>query len=460
MPDRELRDPRATRSLSRRGFLKAALGTTSLLLMSTSVAATVAEAATGPVSGPVTAPFAPKQTNLSGTKLSYLGWASFIPTADAFVKQQIQQGFATETGAEVSVEFVNANDIQPKLSASIQTGAGPDIVHIRDNWAQTYIQSMTDVSDVVHDLQQTYGQFYPIFANNDSVGGSWYAMPHDNSGGAYHWRQSMFGEVGYSNFPTTYDDLFAAGKALKDTGRPLGQAFGHSFGDPPGWCYSMLWNYGGREVDEQGRVAINSAETISALNTMKQAYLDAFDETGLAWDDGSNNRAFLAETVSATLNGSSIWFVARNDNMPFFDDIGLANIPSGPKDHALLLGTDHYVIPKYSQNVDAAKELLRYLMRPDVYTPRFLENQSYIAGISPQHDAMLPWDQLPPAVSVFRDLGPIGRTVGWPGPASQRAGLAWSRYTVVDMFARVIQGEPAESAAAWAEGELKSVYEA
>jgi len=103
--------------------------------------------------------------------------------------------------------------------------------------------------------------------------------------------------------------------------------------------------------------------------------------------------------------------------------------------------------------------MLRYLMRPDVYEARFLENQSYIAGISPQHDRMLPWDKLPPSVTVFRDLGPIGRTVGWPGPASQKAGLAWSKYIVVDMFARAIQGESAEAAARWAENELKSIYE-
>ena len=41
-------------------------------------------------------------------------------TPDAFLKKQIEDGFMKETGATVNVEFVNANDIQPKTSAAIQ----------------------------------------------------------------------------------------------------------------------------------------------------------------------------------------------------------------------------------------------------------------------------------------------------------------------------------------------------
>ncbi len=34
---------------------------------------------------------------------------------------------------------------------------------------------------------------------------------------------------------------------------------------------------------------------------------DAHDEGGLAWDDTNNNRAFLSQTIAATLNGASIY---------------------------------------------------------------------------------------------------------------------------------------------------------
>jgi len=463
MPDRDLAVSAIRRRINRRAFVRAALGATAIAVLTPSIGAASAASTAVPRLDvlPQTAPFAPKQTNLSGVSLSFLQWASFIPTADAFLKKQIEDGFNQETGARVTIEFVNANDIQPKASASIQAGTGPDIISFRDNWAHTYKESMSDLSDVVADLKkQLGGDFYPAVEASTNVDGRYLAMPHDFGGGIMHWRKSMFAQAGATSFPQTYDEYHAVGKQLKAAGTPFGQAFGHSFGDPPGWCYSLLWGHGGREVDETGKVAINSPETIQAVSNMVGWFQDAYDETGLGWDDSSNNRAFLAETISSTLNGASIWFVARNDKMPFFDDIGLSPVPAGPKGRALLPGIDNYVIPSYSKNQDAAKEVLRWLMRPDVFTPLFLENQSYIGGVSAQHDASLPWNQFPASVQVFKEIGTYARTPGWPGPPNQKAGLAWSKYIIVDMFARAIQGEPAESAVAWAEGELKAIYEA
>lgn len=131
MPDRDSRALGTTRQISRRDFLRAAVGTTGLLLVAGAAApATPAAASPG---APQVAPAARKQTNLSGVTLSFLQWASFIPTADAFLKRQIEEGFMKETGAVVTVEFVNANDIQPKTSAAIQAGTGPDIISFRDN---------------------------------------------------------------------------------------------------------------------------------------------------------------------------------------------------------------------------------------------------------------------------------------------------------------------------------------
>ena len=63
------------------------------------------------------------------------------------------------------------------------------------------------------------------------------------------------------------------------------------------------------------------------------------DEGGLAWDASSNNRAFLASTICATLNGASICIEALRkpdqyktaDGKPLKDDIQHAFLPAGPK---------------------------------------------------------------------------------------------------------------------------------
>ena len=65
---------------------------------------------------------------------------------------------------------------------------------------------------------------------------------------------------------------------------------------------------------------------------------DALDEGGLAWDDSNNNRAFLSGTISATLNGASIYIEAlrkpdqyKTDNgAQLKTDIQHAPLPKGP----------------------------------------------------------------------------------------------------------------------------------
>src|SRR5262249_43880028 len=62
-------------------------------------------------------------------------------------------------------------------------------------------------------------------------------------------------------------------------------------------------------------------------------------EGGLAWDDTNNNRAFHAGEISATLNGASIYIVAKRQKDKIKDDKGeplyqdiehAALMPKGP----------------------------------------------------------------------------------------------------------------------------------
>ena len=59
----------------------------------------------------------------------------------------------------------------------------------------------------------------------------------------------------------------------------------------------MIWCFGGQEVDEDSKVVINSKETIEALKFTVAFWKAACDPGGFAWDDTSNNRAFLGQTI-------------------------------------------------------------------------------------------------------------------------------------------------------------------
>lgn len=454
--------------VTRRRFLIAASSASSLLLLTAcgggATAPAAAPAATTAPAAAATAPVAaapatkPSTPNLKGTSISVLLSSSFIPEADPFFKKQVEDSFMQETGAQVSVEAVGNNDVQPKIAAAIQAGTGPDIVLLGHNWAHLYKENLADVSDVAEDVKKITGDFYPVPEAYSKVEGKYLAIPRDIVGTAVHWRKSWFKEVGVEKFPATLDEYHEVGKKLKAKGHPLGESLGHTTGDPVFRWYPQVWMYGGREVNEQGKVAINSPETIAAVKSIKELWPQAYDETGQSWDDGSNNRAFLAETVAATQNGASIWWVARKDKMPFLDDIGLDFLPAGPKGQIIMTSSEYWGAMKYTKNLDAVKAFLRWTMTDPIWMPWFELSGSFYGGVGPKQNASAPWDKFPPVVQLFKKSGELARPLGWPGPADQKVSLVQSKYIIVDMFAKAVQGDTPEAAVAWAEKEMKDSY--
>ena len=191
---------------------------------------------------------------------------------------------------------------------------------------------------------------------------------------------------------------------------------------------------------------------------MKEAWGAAFDETGLAWDDTSNNRAFLAGTISATNNGASAWWVARKDKSPFFDDIGLDLMPAGPKGQFLFGGGDYYAIMKYSKNVKLAKDFLRWLQKKENYEKWFQTQGGYSVGATKVWEKNPMWSTVDKPLQIFRTAARSTRIFGHAGPATAKATEAFSKYVVTDMYAKAVQGDSPEAAVAWAENELKQIY--
>jgi len=69
------------------------------------------------------------------------------------------------------------------------------------------------------------------------------------------------------------------------------------------------------------------------------------------------------------------------------------------------------------------------------------------------------WQKVDKPLQVFRRAVRQARMLGYPGPASAKATEAYTKYIIVDMYAKAVTGTKAEDAVKWAEGELKKIYE-
>ncbi|MBM3221111.1 MAG: extracellular solute-binding protein [Candidatus Rokubacteria bacterium] len=427
--------------------------------------AAAAVAVTG-IEGIVAAGRAPAYAQ--GQKLHVVRWVDFIPEADVELKRQAPEA-SKALGAEVTLEFINFNDLQPRITAAIQSGSGADIIMMLYNWPHLYANGIVDVSDVADPIAKAQGGFYDVFGTTSRVGGKWLAVPHGIVGNAIAYRKSHHAEIGVKEFPKTWDEWREVGKKLKAKGKPVGQALGHSAGDPPTFSYPLLWSFGGAEVDKTGKkVVINSKGAVESVKFMQAFWKDACDEGGLAWDDTNNNRAFHAGELSATLNGASIYIVAKRQKdklkdekgEPLFQDIDhAALLPKGPAGQFALYVPFQHSVMKYSKNQKLAKDFLKWLHQDVNYEKWFQVNEGYSVGSTKKWEEHPMWAKIDKPLQVFRQAARQTRMLGYPGPATGKATEAYTKYVIVDMYAKAVQGMKAEDAVKWAEGELKKIYE-
>ena len=113
-----------------------------------------------------------------GTKLHILRWVDFIPACDVELKTKHAVEASKLLGAEVQFEFINANDLQPRITAAIQSQNGPDIVHMLHNWPHLYANGLLDVSDLAEWQAKDQGGFYAQSEMYAKVAGKFLALPH------------------------------------------------------------------------------------------------------------------------------------------------------------------------------------------------------------------------------------------------------------------------------------------
>jgi len=395
-----------------------------------------------------------------------LRWNDFVPAADKVLREVFAPEVQKALGLKLNVETVNANDIPARATSSIQSGNGPDIIMILNNYPHLYSSAAVDVSAVAEEVAKAQGGIYDAATQLNRIGGKWVSMPWSMVPALIAYRKSWFEQAGAKTFPKTWKEYHEVGKKLKAAKHPIGQTLGNTFGDAPTFTYPFLWSFGGQEVDAKGKVVLDSKETLESVRFMIQFWKDSHDEGGLAWDDSNNNRAFLSGDISASLNGASIYVAALNGadkfktekGAPLHTDILHAPLPAGPKGaHAYHTAFNHMVM-KYSKNAKGSIEFLRWAHRKENYEKWFTVQKGFAVGPTKTWEDHAMWKQ-DPVMAPFRTAPQAQkRLMGYQGQPDKRAAEAWNKFIVTVMYARACGGTKPEEAVKWAAGELGKIY--
>jgi multiple sugar transport system substrate-binding protein len=386
-----------------------------------------------------------------GAKLRVLRWSRFVQgDIDQYMKNVAK--FQEKYGIEVRVDNEGWEDVRPKAAVAANTGAGPDIILSTNDDANLYPEKLVDVTDVCNYLGSKYGPWYPVcdpYLKPD--GKKWIGVPLGVAGVCMVYRESAIKAAGFDSFPKDTDGFLKLCKALKEKNTPAGMALGNATGDGNTWCQWLVWAFGGKLVDQNNKVVIDSAETVKALEYAKELYATFVPGT-LSWLDPNNNKAFLDGQLFVTNNGISIYYAAKNSQDPkvkeMAADINHANMPIGPvgKPTEFQLFFNQMIF-KYSKYPKAAKEFLRFMMEPEQMDPWVQAAIGYVTPALKYYEKNPIWTSDPkhtPYRNSMNNMVPSG----YAGKMGYASAGALADFIVVNMVAEAASGSKSPKEAA------------
>jgi len=431
----------------RRDFLKATAG-----------------AAAGAALGGGSALFSPeaaaqyKVTPEKGAKLRLLRWKRFVQ-GDEDMWAENTKKFTQATGIEVRIDAEGWEDVRPKAAVAANIGSGPDIIIGTYEDAHQYPEKLVDVTDLCNYLGAKYGGWYDVCKDYCTVKGKWIAVPMGCAGACLAFRESQVKAAGFETVPKDLPNFLKMCQALKAKGTPPGFALGNATGDANTWCHWLVWAHGGKMVDKNNNVVINSPETIAALEYGKQMY-ETFVPGTLSWLDPNNNKAFLDGQISITNNGISIYYAAKTSKdeklQEMAKDINHVNFPVGVTGRST---ESHLFFPmmifKYSKYPNAAKEYLRFMMEKEQYFPWQQASIGYVTQPLKAFESNPVWTS-DPKHTPYRDLMKNMLPNGYAGEMGYASAATMADFILVNMVAEAASGsktpkEAAERAAKRAE---------
>src|SRR5258706_12688967 len=70
----------------------------------------------------------------------WLRWNDFVPASDQLLKREIVAECQKALGVKLTIETINGNDIQARITSAIQSGSVPAAFCALTTWAQLYAE--------------------------------------------------------------------------------------------------------------------------------------------------------------------------------------------------------------------------------------------------------------------------------------------------------------------------------
>ncbi|MEC5291785.1 ABC transporter substrate-binding protein [Aurantimonas sp. C2-6-R+9] len=301
--------------------------------------------------------------------------------------------FEKESGHTVKIVEMPASTTDQFGQYRLWLSAGNEDIDVYRTdviWAPQLAGSLVDLTEAAKDI---VGQHFPSMIESQTVDGKLVALPMYTDAPALYYRTDLLEKYGKEP-PKTWSELEATAKDIQDKEREAGngQMNGFVFQGAPYeglTCDGLEWvasNGGGQIVSPDGEITINNPKAAAALERAKGwvgtiapdgvlAYKE--EESRGVWQTG--NAVFMRNWpyAYALSNGGDSAVAGKFDVVPLPASEGGSS--------AACLGGWNLAVSKYSQNQEAAIDLVKFLSSEKAQKQRAV-NQSRLPTIPTLYD--------------------------------------------------------------------------
>lgn len=412
----------------------------------------------------------PARTQARQQTLKIAKWAHFLPEYDSWFEAVVAKNWGERHDTRVVVDHIPVESIHTTAANEIRSGKGHDVCLFPWPPAE-FQQHAIDHAEVYQAVAFKYGildrlahrsTFNPKTKSYFAFADSWIPTP-------LHYFEDHWRHVGMPFGPMHYGSLRSGGKKIRDElGIPCGLAIAPTL-ESNVTLHTLLFAFGGRVLDPDGRVVINTgARTIEALKYARALYQDAGTPDQLNWGASGNVQAMLARKTSCSLNGISLLRTAEALKPQVASKIRIQPPLLGEAGTGVF-GLPHVtncsVVWNFAENKEGAKQFLADLIddSKSIYEKSRGCNFPLYQKTVPDLIVRLENDTSGDPPFKYKELKDAlhwTHNLGFPGYATSASMEVFNSFVIPRMFISVVKGElnPADAARA-AEAEILKITE-
>ncbi len=247
-------------------------------------------------------------------------------------------------------------------------------------WAPQLANQLVDLTEATKDV---VGAHFPSIIESQTVDGKLVALPIFTDAPALYYRKDLLDKYG-AKVPTTWAELADTAKLVMDKEREAGNQdmWGFVFQGNAYeglTCDALEWvksNGGGQIVEPDGAISINNPQAAAAIETAK-SWVGTIAPPGiLAYQEEESRGVWQSGNAVFMRNWPYAYSLGNGGDSPIKGKFDVTTLPAGSGEgarSAATLGGWNLAVSKYSENPDAAIELVKWIASPEMQKYRALK---------------------------------------------------------------------------------------